>query len=278
MKLPPAALTAPSLCPRCDSPAIMTDYCIACTLPLRRCGSCQGVAGPFDRYCGFCSYELVRGVRRPAVWRLWLLAALIPLVAGIAFGVSPYSYGLSHGVTALVGYGGFASPTPKPAPLDAVLNLGYTAPKDWTAGDQGQLLVLTRWQPDATRVAAAQGNLLSASLQSSTIVVSRPVLKVPVDTSDPQALLAFDVAQLLQSPPSGVKIEPARQISGLTVGGRRAAEAIMKVTNANGSVWYFERAYVDDNGRPVRADVLSPAVEWAAGDSQRAEAVIRSLR
>ncbi len=119
MKLPPAALTAPTLCPRCDSPAIMTDYCIACTLPLRRCGSCQGVSGPFDRYCGFCGYELVRGARRAGVWRLWLLAALIPLAGGIAFGVSPYSAGFSHSVIGLAAHGASASPSTKPAVGDA---------------------------------------------------------------------------------------------------------------------------------------------------------------
>ncbi len=88
MKLPPIALTAPSLCPRCDSPAMLPDYCIHCLLQLRQCGGCSGVAGPFDRYCGFCGRDLMAGERRSPVWRLWLLAALIPLAAGIAFGLT----------------------------------------------------------------------------------------------------------------------------------------------------------------------------------------------
>ncbi len=278
MKLPPAALTAPSLCPRCDSPAIMTDYCIACMLPLRRCGSCQGVAGPFDRYCGFCGYELVRGVRRAAVWRLWLLAALVPLAGGIAFGVSPYSASLSNGVSALVRGGASASPASKPAVQDTMLKLGYTAPADWTAGDQGQLLVMAKWPQDGPRVAAAQGNLLSAALQSSTIVVSRPALNGAVDPTDPQSLLTSDFAQLIQTPPPGARIEWARQITPLTVGGRRAAEAILKVTRADGSIWYFERMYISAGGGPVRADVVGPSADWSAGDDQRAEAAVRSLR
>ena len=49
--------------------------------------SCHGVAGPFDRYCGFCGHELVRGEERAPYWRLWMLAGLIPLVAGLVYGV-----------------------------------------------------------------------------------------------------------------------------------------------------------------------------------------------
>src|SRR5712691_11169599 len=73
MKLPPLALVAPSLCPRCG-------------LQLHRCGSCHGVAGPFDRYCGFCGHELVRGEERAPYWRLWMLAGLIPLIVGLVSG------------------------------------------------------------------------------------------------------------------------------------------------------------------------------------------------
>lgn len=88
MKLPPLALVAPSLCPRCDTPATVADYCIACSLQLRQCVSCQGTAGPFDRYCGFCGRELILGNRRLVMRWLWLLVALVPLAAGIAYGLS----------------------------------------------------------------------------------------------------------------------------------------------------------------------------------------------
>ncbi len=92
MKLPPLALVAPSLCPRCDQPAMQLDRevdarCGHCGLQLHRCGNCSGVAGPFDRYCGFCGYELVRGRQRAPWWRLWLLLALVPLLAGLAYGI-----------------------------------------------------------------------------------------------------------------------------------------------------------------------------------------------
>ena len=92
MKLPPLALVAPSLCPRCDQPAMVLDHaeearCGHCGLQLHQCGSCRGIAGPFDRYCGFCGHELVRGEERPIWWRLWLLAALVPLVAALSGGI-----------------------------------------------------------------------------------------------------------------------------------------------------------------------------------------------
>lgn len=276
MKLPPAALTAPSLCPRCDSPAIMTDYCIACTLPLRRCGSCRGVAGPFDRFCGFCGYEIVRGARRTPVWRLWLLAALIPLLGGIAFGLSPYSAGLGARVETAVGARVAAGPPP--AAHDAATGVGYTAPQGWAAGDEGSLLVIAKWPPDAARIAPAQGALLGAGVQSSTIVVSRPALSVPVDASDPQAVLAFDLAQLLQSPPAGTKLTIVRPIAPLTIGGRPAAETLVSVTRADGSSWYLDRAYITSAAGLVRADALASAADWSAGDDKRVESTIHSLR
>jgi hypothetical protein len=92
MKLPPLALVAPSLCPRCDQPAMVMDHaedarCAHCGLQLHQCGNCRGIAGPFDRFCGFCGHEMVQGESRPIWWRLWLLAALVPLAAGIIYGI-----------------------------------------------------------------------------------------------------------------------------------------------------------------------------------------------
>src|SRR3979411_298856 len=92
MKLPPLALVAPSLCPRGDQPAMVLNNsdearCAHCALQLHQCGSCRGVAGPFDRYCGFCGHELVRGATRPPWWRLWLGARLVALVAARGGGI-----------------------------------------------------------------------------------------------------------------------------------------------------------------------------------------------
>ncbi len=86
MKLPPLALIAPSLCPRCDQPAMILDHseearCGHCGLQLHQCGNCRGIAG------GFCGHELVRGEQRPIWWRLWLVAALVPLVGALIGGI-----------------------------------------------------------------------------------------------------------------------------------------------------------------------------------------------
>ena len=45
------------------------------------------MAGPFDRYCGFCGHEHVRGEDRAPWWRLWFLVALVPLAAALVSGV-----------------------------------------------------------------------------------------------------------------------------------------------------------------------------------------------
>src|SRR5437867_10216500 len=118
MKLPPLALVAPSLCPRCDQPAMVLDRlddqrCAHCGLQLHRCGSCRGVAGPFDRYCGFCGHELVLGEKRSGAWRLWLAVALVPIVAALAIGISPLGQRAARSVASL---GGAAQPTPAGTP------------------------------------------------------------------------------------------------------------------------------------------------------------------
>jgi len=93
MKLPPLALIAPRLCPRCDHPAMVMNHsseevrCAHCGLQLHQCSRCRGVAGPFDRYCGFCGYEMVQGTNRPMWWRLWFLAALLPVALGLIYGI-----------------------------------------------------------------------------------------------------------------------------------------------------------------------------------------------
>jgi hypothetical protein len=98
VKLPPVALTAPTLCPRCDAPALVAgpmltiDHCVKCTLQLRQCGRCHGVGGPFDQYCGFCGFEMTRPGRGP-LWRAWPLA-LIPLAAALALAIFWAAHGL----------------------------------------------------------------------------------------------------------------------------------------------------------------------------------------
>jgi predicted amidophosphoribosyltransferase len=99
MKLPPLALIAPSLCPRCDQPAMVLNHssdderCAHCGLQLHQCSRCRGVAGPFDRFCGFCGYEMVQGTNRPVWWRLWFLAALLPVALGLIYGIAQSQIG-----------------------------------------------------------------------------------------------------------------------------------------------------------------------------------------
>jgi len=62
--------------------------CAHCGLQLHQCARCRCVAGPFDRFCGFCGYEMVQGERRPLWWRLWFIAALLPVVLGLAYGIA----------------------------------------------------------------------------------------------------------------------------------------------------------------------------------------------
>ena len=285
MKLPPAALTAPSLCPRCDSPAIMTDYCIQCTLPLRRCGSCQGVAGPFDRYCGFCGYELLEGERRPPIWRLWLLAALVPLAAGLAIGVSPLSAPLAKRVQTIVGVSTPAPGTTTTLRSDA-LGFTYTYPKDWTAADDSRadparqipFVVVTSVGADQSKVLDAKGDLLQVKPQGAIVEMGRPpVGNAPVDVSDPAAVLAFQLGPLLATPPAGASVAAAVPVRAITVNGRPGAEAVLRVTR-DGQVYEFERAWISTPSGLFRVDALVPDAQWAAGDDQRVEALIRSIR
>lgn len=286
MKLPPAALTAPSLCPRCDSPAVMTDFCIQCTLPLRRCGSCQGVAGPFDRYCGFCGYEMVRGRRRLPLWRLWLLAALVPLVGGIAIGVTPLAAPFSRGVHSVIEPG-----PPSPGTVNMLrsqaLSFTYSLPKEWNAVDDAlapdparriPFLVVTKVGEDQPKVLDSKGDLFQLKPQAAVVAMGRPPSgSSALDSAEPEAVLAFQLAQDLQAPPAGVKVDVMRGVRRLTVGGRPAATVVLRVSH-DGQSYELERAWIASPSGLFRVDILVPEADWPAGDQQRTEDVLRSIR
>lgn len=263
----------------------MTDYCIQCTLPLRRCGSCQGVAGPFDRYCGFCGYELVRGSRRAPLWRLWLLAALVPLAAGLAIGVSPLAAPVSRGVQTIV------RPTPPPGSTmtlrSDVLAFTYAIPREWIAADDNRasdpgrqipFLVVTKVGGDQSRVLDARGDLLALRPVAATIEMGRPAPgSAGVDPTDPQAVLTFQVAQLLQAPPSGTRVDVVSPVHRITVNDRAGAATVLRLTR-DGVSYDFERVWLPSRNGLFRVDALVPEPDWTAGDQQRVEDVVRSIR
>jgi hypothetical protein len=287
------ALTAPSLCPRCDAPAIMTDHCIQCALPLRQCGSCQGIAGPFDRYCGFCGYELVQGTRRAPLWRLWLLAALIPLAAGIAFGFSPWARPVTRTVATIVGA---SEPTPNPATTTQLhsesLLFSFAAPKTWIVNDyshgadptkQMPYVVVAHYGPDAVKVSDAKADLLQVKGQSAVVELGRANVNPPaVDPADPRAVLAAEVAPLVTTPPAGLKFEVVTPVRSLIINGRPAAAVLLRLTRDSGT-YYLERAYISSPtvGQPplLKFDALVPTGDWdGAGDNQRVDDMLRSVK
>jgi hypothetical protein len=258
------------------------DHCVQCALPLRLCGACRGVAGPFDRYCGFCGYELVQGDKRAAVWRLWVLAALVPLAAGLIFGLSPLAF--KTGILA-----GFAShPAPTPSQMQAMrsANLGFTyaVPDDWSATDYTKasnsqpFVVVSSLDGDRLSAASADGELVTTTPASAVMTLGRPSLDVTaVDSSDPLAVLAFQVSQMVAAPPSGVSYTVTKPVHAITVGGKPGAEVVVRIVSGAGTT-YYERAYVATSTQPLfRVEAAAPASDWERGDGVRAESVLQSL-
>lgn len=291
MKLPPLSLSAPILCPRCDTPATLADHCIQCALQLRQCGNCRGVAGPFDRYCGFCGFEMLRGVRRSPLWRLWLLLALVPLAAGLGYGVWVARVPLvaSQAVTAAVR----PTPVPETKPYRAPsLGFNYAVPRDWNAIDytrtadpaQGLPFVAVSRNPgDQALAQDSRGELLTTRPQATLVALGRPALNTSLvgDPTSPSAVLTSEVAPLVAAPPQGTKIEVARPVLQTTIGDRPAASVVLKVSR-EGSTYYLELAlvYAPRSGSPpmIRAQALVPGAGWGTGDDGLVEGVIRSVR
>jgi hypothetical protein len=283
VKLPPMALTAPRVCPRCDAPAVYDDHCGHCSLQLRQCGACQGISGPFDRHCGFCGHEILLGRKRSPAWRLWLVAALVPLLAGIGFGLSPLNMPAAGAVGRILGGGAQIK-------LEQSQHLGfsYARPPDWFATDYSQeparnlpLIVVHRLTADDERAATANGDLLLVKPEGAVVALGRPALDAPgADPKDPAAVLAVQVGQLVTQPPSGVKIEVVRAAHSINVDHRAGAEVVLRVTQG-GTTYYYERAYLaapKGSRTLLRVDAEAPTVDWEGGDDRRVEALIQSLR
>jgi hypothetical protein len=291
MKMPPLALSAPTLCPRCDSASGLADFCLQCSLQLRQCGNCHGVAGPFDRHCGFCGFELLRGARRSPVWRLWLLIALVPLAAGLGYGA--WVARLPMAATQAVGSALRPAPTPELRPYQSQrLHVAYAIPRDWQAidytrsSDAGRsmpFVVVAKAPSDQQAVSDARGDLVSARPQGTVLALGRPTIDTSLvaDPSAPAAVLTSEVAPLAANPPSGVKVEVVRPVRPGTVGGQPAATVVLKLTR-DGSTYYLERALVyAPNGKAapmVRVEALLPASSWQSPDHVAIDSIVASVR
>ena len=292
MKLPPIALTAPTLCPRCDAPALYEDRCSSCSLQLAKCGACQGVAGPFDHYCGFCGHDLAVGDVRSPAWRFWLLVAMIPMVAVLVLGATFY------GGPAVGQVGRFVfRPLPTASPSNVgtgtklfrspTLHLVYSVPADWPPPSDYTLkstaplqqVVIARFLADNAGYGATKGNLLAAAPMGALLSLG-PLAQAPagVDASDPSSVLGADISSLTLEPPAGLKIEVLRAASSITVDGRTGKEALLKVTRSDGTVLYLERAYLAAPQGLFKIDALVPQSDWNAGDGRLVEAIIQSVR
>lgn len=290
MKLPPIALTAPTLCPRCDAPALYEDRCSSCGLQLGVCGACRGVVGPFDRYCGFCGHDLSAGEARSPVWRFWLLAAMIPMIAVLVVGATFFGGPVAKRVGEAV-FQPAASPTPSgPATRpyrSPNLHLVYAVPADWpppadyslSTATPLQQVVAARMQADIATYGSTKGSPLAAR-PGGALVALGPLGQAPAgaDATDPSSVLGADIASLTLSPPAGLKISVAQPAQSITVDGRTGKAAVFKVTLPDGSVYAFERAYLASPTGLFKVDALVPQADWDSGDRVLVQAIIQSVR
>ena len=292
MKLPPIALTAPTLCPRCDAPALYEDRCSSCSLQLAKCGACQGVAGPFDHYCGFCGHDLAVGEVRSPAWRFWLLVAMIPMIAALVIGATFFGGPAASQVGRFV-----FRPAPSAPPgisgtgtklfRSPSLHLVYSVPADWPPPSDYTLstttplqqVVVARFLADNGAYGATRGDLLAATPMGALLSLG-PLAQAPagVDATDPSSVLGSDISSLTLKPPAGLRIEVLRAASSITVDGRPGKEALLKVTRSDGSVLYLERAYLAGPQGLFKVDALVPQSDWNAGDGRLVEAIIQSIR
>jgi hypothetical protein len=289
VKLPPVALTAPTLCPRCDAPALYEDRCTSCGLQLSKCGACHGVAGPFDRFCGFCGHDLTAGEVRSPVWRFWLLVAMLPMLAVLVVGA--IFFGGQAAVARLV----FPpAPAASPGGLGVTtklfrspnLHLVYAVPADWSPSDYTlsnptplQEVVVARINADLATFGSTKGDVLAAKPAGALLTLG-PLTQAPpgVDAADPSSVLGADISSLTIKPPAGLKIEVFRPAQSILVDGRAGKETVFKVTRADGAVLYLERAYLTAPGGLFKVDALVPQSDWDAGDGRKVEAVVQSVR
>lgn len=224
------------------------------------------------------------------MWRLWLVAALVPLLVGIAFGVSPLSGTFTTAVGRAV-HNSVSSPTPVQVSelRTGTLGFSYAIPHDWSASDYSKAkspnqvqpyVIASRLSADGTQAGAARGDLVTTKPQGAVVELGRPQIDgSAVDPADPLAVLTYQVGQMVAQPPPGTRLEVVRPVKSVTVNGRPGAEVVIKVTR-DGSVFFLERAYIGAGGSTplVKAEAMVPAADWEAGDDRRVEATIMSVK
>jgi len=270
---------------------MFADRCGHCAIQLQQCPACRGVAGPFDRFCGFCGHDLFLEEKPTPVRRLWLLVAVIPLAAALAFGVSPLSAPIATQITHLL-----ARPAPTPVALPTAaatgkvlqsknLKLTYSVPVDWSGFDYTlspvkplPLVVVSRLQADAQRVADVDGDVVRTRPSGAVMTLGRPTLQA-ADPTDATVLLAFQVGQLTVQPPNAVQVEVAEQVAPITVNGLTGARVVLKITTTAG-VFYLERAYLNAGGpQPVfEVQGFVPQADWKSAEERNVDLVLNSIK
>jgi hypothetical protein len=172
------------------------------------------------------------------------------------------------------------------------LRLAYAIPREWNAidytrsSDAGRsmpFVVVAKVAGDQQPAVQSGGNLVEARPQAALVALGRPSVDTSLvaDPTAPAGVLTSEVAPLAVSPPSGTRVEVARPVRPLTVGGRPAASVVLKLTR-DGSTYYLERIliYAPTSGsKPmIRVDALVPAQAWESGEEVPVRSLISSVR
>jgi hypothetical protein len=140
-------------------------------------------------------------------------------------------------------------------------------------------VVAARMEADIASYGSTKGSTIAAR-PAGALVALGPLGQAPagVDPNDPSSVLGADISSLTLTPPSGLKVSVAQPAQSITVDGRTGKEAVFKVTEADGAVYDFERAYLASPTGLFRIDALVPQADWESGDSRLVEAVIHPVR
>jgi hypothetical protein len=250
------------------------------------------VAGPFDRYCGFCGHDLAQGEVRSPVWRFWLLVAMIPMVAALVIGATVFGGPAATQVGRLV-FPPAAAPAPSPSGAGVKvyrspnLSLVYAVPTDWTPADYTLIksaplpfVGVSRLVADGSKLTDAKGDLLATKPSGALLTLGTPgPAPAGVDATDPSSVLGADISSLTLKPPAGLTITVSRPAQTVGVGGRSGKQAVLKVTRSDGTAYYLERAYIiGPAGSLFEVNALVPVSDWDSGDDRKVDAIIQSVR